>query len=66
MGLQYISASLERLILFVYPTLTLLRGVLFLGKKALGASWERCCCRTWALAWRLRTICTLQVTHARC
>ena len=36
MGLQYISASLERLILFVYPTLTLLLGVLFLGKKASG------------------------------
>lgn len=31
-GLQYISAGLERLILFVYPTLTVLIGVLFMGK----------------------------------
>jgi len=33
-GLQYISASLERLILFTYPTLTIVIGVLFLGHKA--------------------------------
>ena len=32
-GLQYISAGLERLILFTYPTLTLLIGVLFMGKS---------------------------------
>ena len=32
LGLQYISAGLERLILFTYPTLTILIGVLFLGK----------------------------------
>ena len=32
-GLQYISAGLERLILFTYPTLTVLIGVLFLGKS---------------------------------
>ena len=31
-GLQYISAGLERLILFTYPTLTLLIGVLFQGQ----------------------------------
>lgn len=31
-GLQYISAALERLILFIYPTLTVLIGVLFMGK----------------------------------
>ena len=31
-GLQYISAGLERLILFTYPTLTLLIGVLFQGR----------------------------------
>ncbi len=31
-GLAYISAGLERLILFTYPTLTLLIGVLFQGK----------------------------------
>ena len=34
MGLQYITASLERLILFTYPTLTILIGVVFLGKTA--------------------------------
>lgn len=34
MGLQYISAGLERLILFIYPTLTLIISVLFLGKRA--------------------------------
>lgn len=32
-GLQYISAALERLILFIYPTLTVLIGVLFMGKS---------------------------------
>ena len=32
LGLEYISAGLERLILFTYPTLTVLIGVLFLGK----------------------------------
>ena len=31
-GLEYISAGLERLILFTYPTLTILIGVLFHGK----------------------------------
>ena len=33
-GLQYITAILERLILFTYPTLTILIGVLFMGKRA--------------------------------
>jgi drug/metabolite transporter (DMT)-like permease len=32
-GLQYISAGLERLILFTYPTLTVLIGVMFQGKS---------------------------------
>ena len=32
-GLQYISAALERLILFTYPTLTVLISVLFLGYR---------------------------------
>ena len=32
LGLQYISAGLERLILFTYPTLTVLLGVMFMGK----------------------------------
>jgi len=33
LGLQYISAGLERLILFTYPTLTLIIAVLWLGKR---------------------------------
>lgn len=33
-GLQYISAGLERVILFTYPTITILIGLLFLGKTA--------------------------------
>lgn len=40
-GLRYISAGLERLILFTYPTLTLLIGALFfgqpVGRRELGA-----------------------------
>lgn len=32
MGLQYVSATLERLILFTYPTITVLIGVIALGK----------------------------------
>lgn len=32
-GLRYITAGLERLILFTYPTLTVLIGVLFLGHQ---------------------------------
>lgn len=35
-GLQYISAGLERLILFTYPTLTVLIGVVFMGKSLSG------------------------------
>lgn len=35
-GLQYISAGLERLILFTYPTLTLLFGLLIYGKPITG------------------------------
>ena len=33
-GLQFISASLERLILFVYPTLVIIISAVFLSKKA--------------------------------
>ncbi|MBN9698406.1 MAG: DMT family transporter, partial [Zoogloea sp.] len=33
LGLQYISAALERLILFAYPTLVVVLSALFLGKK---------------------------------
>ena len=32
-GLQYISAGLERLILFTYPSLTIFLGVAFFGKR---------------------------------
>jgi drug/metabolite transporter (DMT)-like permease len=32
-GLQYISTALERLILFIYPTITVLIGVLAMGKR---------------------------------
>ncbi|MXR37545.1 EamA family transporter [Neisseriaceae bacterium B2N2-7] len=32
-GLQYISSGLERLLLFLYPTVVLLISVLFLGKR---------------------------------
>jgi drug/metabolite transporter (DMT)-like permease len=37
LGLQYISASLERLILYLNPTLVLLFGVLFFGQKVRAA-----------------------------
>ena len=33
MGLQYITASLERLILFIYPTIVVLIGVVFFKEK---------------------------------
>jgi drug/metabolite transporter (DMT)-like permease len=33
-GLQYVSAGLERLILFVYPTIVLILSAIFLGKRA--------------------------------
>lgn len=33
LGLQYVSAGLERLILFTYPTLTILISVFFMGKR---------------------------------
>jgi drug/metabolite transporter (DMT)-like permease len=33
LGLQYISVGLERLILFLYPTLVVLLSLLFLGKR---------------------------------
>lgn len=33
LGLQYISAALERLILFTYPTLTILISILFFGRS---------------------------------
>jgi len=39
LGLQYVSAGLERLILFTYPTLTLLFGVVLHGKTIAGREW---------------------------
>lgn len=38
-GLQYITAGLERLILFTYPTLTLLLGALFFGETIGRRAW---------------------------
>ena len=38
-GLQYVSASLERLILYLYPTLVLLLGILLYGKRASRHQW---------------------------
>jgi drug/metabolite transporter (DMT)-like permease len=38
-GLQYVSASLERLILFLNPSLVLIIGVLFLKRPVLRAQW---------------------------
>jgi drug/metabolite transporter (DMT)-like permease len=39
LGLQYISAGLERLILFTYPTLVLLFSALFLGHRIRPSAW---------------------------
>ena len=39
LGLQYITASLERLILYLYPTLVLLLGILLYGKRASRHQW---------------------------
>ncbi len=39
LGLQYISAGLERLILFTYPTLTLLLGVAIHGRRITRREW---------------------------
>ncbi len=38
-GLMYISASLERLILFLNPTLVLLIGIAFMGKRVGSRQW---------------------------
>lgn len=38
-GLQYVSASLERLILYLYPTLVLLLGILLYGKRSSRHQW---------------------------
>lgn len=39
LGLQYLSAGMERLILFVYPTLVLLLGWLLLGRRIRAVQW---------------------------
>jgi drug/metabolite transporter (DMT)-like permease len=39
MGLKYISAGLERLILFTYPTITLLLGLMFQGRSISRREW---------------------------
>lgn len=39
LGLEYVSASLERLILYLNPTLVLLIGIVFFGRKASGRQW---------------------------
>lgn len=39
LGLQYLSAGMERLILFVYPTLVLLLGWLLLGRRIRPIQW---------------------------
>lgn len=39
LGLQYLSAGMERLILFVYPTLVLLLGWIILGRKINKTQW---------------------------
>jgi drug/metabolite transporter (DMT)-like permease len=38
-GLQYVSASLERLILYLYPTLVLLLGIALYGQRASRHQW---------------------------
>jgi drug/metabolite transporter (DMT)-like permease len=39
LGLQYISAGIERLVLFIYPTLVLLMSALIFKKKIKGWQW---------------------------
>lgn len=39
MGLQYITAGLERLILFLTPSIVLLLGMAFFGRKVTGMQW---------------------------
>lgn len=39
LGLQYVSAGMERLILFIYPTLVLLMSSLFLKEKIKSIQW---------------------------
>lgn len=39
LGLQYLSAGMERLILFIYPTLVLILGWIVLGRKVRRIQW---------------------------
>ncbi|MEZ5612630.1 MAG: DMT family transporter [Rhodocyclaceae bacterium] len=43
LGLQYITAALERLILFIYPTLVILLSAAFLGKPVTGRAVAALC-----------------------
>ena len=52
LGLQYISAALERLILFAYPTLVVVFSALFLGKPITRGRWPASGCATPASRWR--------------
>ncbi|MCW3461942.1 DMT family transporter [Chitinophaga nivalis] len=40
MGLQYITAGMERLILFLYPTFALLMSAMFFGKRITTIQWQ--------------------------
>lgn len=44
MGLQYITAGLERLILFLTPTIVLLLGMAFFGRRVTGLQWISMAC----------------------
>jgi drug/metabolite transporter (DMT)-like permease len=47
MGLQYISAALERMIIYLYPTFVVILGALFLGRRV---SWKELACLAGAYA----------------
>lgn len=47
MGLQYVSAALERMIIYLYPTFVVILGAVFLGRRV---SWKELACLTGAYA----------------
>ena len=53
LGLQYISAGLERLILFLTPSFVLLISAVFLKRKVRSIEWVRWVCRILASYWCL-------------
>ncbi len=57
LGLQYITAALERLILYLNPTLVLLLSVLVLRRPVTRFDCWRCCCPTAASCWCSGTTC---------